>query len=61
MIVLIFVVAALVLAVIGLLLARMRPGRARRIQEAAAADVAAVREDAKLFSPDAPGSNADDL
>lgn len=61
MIVLILIVAALVLALAGWRLARMWPGRTRRIQEAAAADVAAVLEDTKLVSPDAPGNHEDDL
>jgi lipopolysaccharide export LptBFGC system permease protein LptF len=62
MIVLIFVVVALVvLALAGWLLARARPGRTQRIKDAAAADVDAVREDAGLFSPDAPGNHQDDL
>lgn len=61
MVVLILILAALLLAVVGWLVARMRPGRTRRIQAAAAADVAAVREDAKQVSPDAPGNYEDDL
>jgi hypothetical protein len=62
MVVLIVIVAAvLVLALVGWMLARMSPGRSRRIQEAAAADVAAMLEDTKLVSPDAPGNHEDDL
>ena len=61
MIVLILVVAALVLALVGWQLSRVWPARTRRIKEAAAADVAAVREDANLVSPDAPGNDQDDL
>jgi hypothetical protein len=61
MVVLILILAALLLAMVGWLVARMRPGRTQRIQEAAAADVAAVREDAKQVSPDAPGNYQDDL
>jgi hypothetical protein len=61
MIVLILVVAALVLALVGWQLSRVWPARTRRIQEAAAADVAAVLEDTKLVSPDAPGNHEDDL
>ena len=61
MIVLIIVVALLLLVLVGWSLARVWPGRTRRIQEAAAADVAAVLEDAKLVSPEAPGNHEDDL
>lgn len=61
MVVLIVILAVLVLSFVGWLMARVRPGRTRRIQEAAAADVAAVREDAKLVAPDAPGNDEDDL
>jgi hypothetical protein len=61
MIVLIVVVAVLLLALVGWSLARVWPGRTRRIKEAAAADVAAVLEDAKLVRPDAPGIQEDDL
>jgi hypothetical protein len=61
MIVLILIGAAALLAIVGWLVARTRPGRFRSIQEAAAADVAAVREDAKLVAPDAPGNEEDDL
>lgn len=61
MIVLIVVVALLLLVLVGWSLARVWPGSTRRIKEAAAADVAAVLEDAKLVSPDAPGNHQDDL
>jgi hypothetical protein len=61
MLVLILVVAALVLALVGWQLSRAWPARTKRIQEAAAADVAAVLEDAKLVRPDAPGNHEDDL
>ena len=33
----------------------------KRIQKAAAADVAAVREDDKYFDPNSPGQQEDDL
>jgi hypothetical protein len=61
MVVLIIILAALVLGGGGWLVAHTRPGRARSIQEAAAADVAAILEDSKLVSPDAPGNHEDDL
>jgi cell shape-determining protein MreC len=35
--------------------------RSQRIQEAAAANVAAILEDAKYVRPDAPGTHQDDL
>jgi hypothetical protein len=35
--------------------------RTRRIQEAAAEDVAALRRDARLVRPDAPGNYPDEL
>jgi hypothetical protein len=35
--------------------------RTMRIKHAAARDVAAVRQDAKLVRPDAPGNHQDDL
>ncbi len=60
MVVLIIILAALVLATGGWLVTRMRPG-SKSIQEAAAADVAAILEDSKLVSPDAPGNHEDDL
>lgn len=61
MVELIIIVAALVLAGGGWLVAVRRPARVKSIKEAAAADVAAVLEDAKLVSPDAPGNHEDDL
>jgi hypothetical protein len=45
--------------------ARVRSGwlasRERQVKDAAAEDVAAIREDAKDVSPDAPGNHTDDL
>ena len=35
--------------------------RSETIKESAAADVAAIEQDAKLVSPDAPGNHQDDL
>ena len=61
MVELIIIVAAVVLVGGGWLVAVRRPARVKSIQEAAAADVAAVLEDAKLVRPDAPGNHEDDL
>jgi hypothetical protein len=66
-VVLFIVIAVLALLVVSLLGIRMRrsPGllspHRERIKEAAAADVAAIEEDGKFVSPDAPGRHEDDL
>jgi hypothetical protein len=57
-------IALVVVIVLGLWMWRspgLRSAHARRIKEAAAADVAAIEEDDKFVSPDAPGRQEDDL
>jgi UPF0716 family protein affecting phage T7 exclusion len=57
-------IALVVVIVLGFWLWRttgLRSAEARRIKEAAAADVAAIEEDDKFVSPDAPGRQEDDL
>jgi hypothetical protein len=57
-------IALVVVIVLGMWMWRspgQRSARTRRIQDAAAADVAAIEEDDKFIRPDAPGRQEDDL